>query len=102
MLRAKGVGLILKTISVDYKRPVTFPDTLLIGHKVHTGLRTEMPRTHFHFAGAIYSYAQRRVVTTCDSVLVWYDYDKLTKCDPGEKVKEVLARRISRRDRLSL
>ncbi|OCH96302.1 Thioesterase/thiol ester dehydrase-isomerase [Obba rivulosa] len=102
ILRAQGVGLILKSISVDYKRPVTYPDTLLVAHKVHTGLRAKAPRTHFHFAGAIYSYAQQRVVTTCDSVLVWYDYDKLVKCDPGQKIEKILARRISRKDRLSL
>jgi hypothetical protein len=28
MLRGKGVSLILKSISVDYKRPVTYPDTV--------------------------------------------------------------------------
>ncbi|EMD39096.1 hypothetical protein CERSUDRAFT_112789 [Gelatoporia subvermispora B] len=102
ILRAKGVGLILKSISIDYKAPVTFPDTLLVAHKVHTGTRPTLSWSHFHLSGAIYSYAHKRVVTTCDSILVWYDYDKLQKCDPGKKVREILDRRISRRDRISI
>lgn len=28
MLKAKGVGFILKYIDVEYKRPVTYPDTV--------------------------------------------------------------------------
>ncbi|KAI0923574.1 hypothetical protein AcV5_009076 [Taiwanofungus camphoratus] len=106
MLAGKGVSLILKSISIDYKRPVVYPDTLLVAHKPHTGplfsssdvrgtsSKKALQKTHFHLAGAVYSYAQQRVVTECDSVLVWYDYDKLTKCDPGEDVRRLLRRRM--------
>lgn len=41
-----------------------------------------------------YSYAQKRVVTESDSVLVWYDYDKLQKCDPGEEMRRILEQRM--------
>jgi len=27
--------------------------------------------------------------------LVWYDYDRLTKCDPGAEVRAVLERRMA-------
>ena len=33
MVRGRGVSLILKSVSLDYRRPVTYPDTLLIAHK---------------------------------------------------------------------
>ncbi|TBU39551.1 Thioesterase/thiol ester dehydrase-isomerase [Dichomitus squalens] len=100
------VSLILKSISIDYKVPVTFPDTLLVAHKPHPGpaARNREPKTparpaktHFFMAGAIWSYAQRRIVTESDSVLVWYDYDRLTKCDPGEEVKAAIQRRMNLR-----
>lgn len=98
MLAGRGVSLILKSISIDYKRPVVYPDTLLVAHKPHLGASTDsakrLPKTHFHLKGAVWSYAQRRVVTTCDSVLVWYDYDKLAKCDPGGEARRVLEGRI--------
>ncbi|KZS99723.1 Thioesterase/thiol ester dehydrase-isomerase [Laetiporus sulphureus 93-53] len=107
MLAGRGISLILKTISIDYKRPVVYPDMLLIAHKPHPGPlvstsdvhKTEFgqrrfPKTHFHLMGAIYSYAQRRIVTECDEVLVWYDYEKLAKCDPGEEATVALQRRM--------
>ena len=116
MTKGKGISLILKSVSLDYKRPVTYPDTLLIAHKPHAGtLRsaqhtesgaasTQVPpsalapyrlaKTHFHCLAVAWSYSQRRIVTESDSVLVWYDYDKLAKCDPGPKALEALERRI--------
>lgn len=113
MMKGQGVSLILKSISVDYKRPVTFPDTLLIAHKPHAGpldsathsesgpnaLSNEkkhrrLGKTHFHCMAVAWSYKQRRIVTESDSVLVWYDYDKLAKCNPGEEALAALERRM--------
>lgn len=114
MIKGRGVSLILKSISLNYKRPVTYPDTLLIAHKPHVGpLRSashtetgpdgthvsprsayKLPPTHFHVLAVAWSYAQRRIVTESDSVLVWYDYEKLTKCNPGEETLQALERRI--------
>lgn len=111
MLKGKGFSLILKSLSINYKRPVTYPDTLLIAHKPYVGpLATsshtedktlalpsakKLPKTHFNVIAAAYSYAQQKIVTESDSVLVWYDYDKLRKCDPGPEVRAVLERRMA-------
>ena len=92
LVRGQGVSLILKSLSIDYKAPVTYPDTLLVAHRLYAGPRPA--RTHFFMAGAIWSYAQRRIVTESDSVLVWYDYDRLAKCDPGEAARAVIERRM--------
>ncbi|TFK78370.1 Thioesterase/thiol ester dehydrase-isomerase [Polyporus arcularius HHB13444] len=103
MIKGKGVSLILKSLSVDFKRPVVYPDTLLVAHKPHRGsasrvgsdVSARQAKTHFHVMGAIWSYAQRRIVTESDSVLVWYDYDRLTKCDPGEAAVAMIERRMN-------
>jgi len=111
MLKGQGVSLILKSVSVNYKRPVTFPDTLLIAHKPYAGSMTSssntelktttpghlqrLPKTHFSVLAVAYSYAQRRIVTESDSVLVWYDYERLMKCDPGAEVRAVLEKRMA-------
>ena len=125
MVKGQGVSLILKSISLNYKRPVTYPDTLLIAHKPHFGsalaaahtetgpaasqvppvsskdaVETEergrkLAKTHFHVLAVAWSYAQRRIVTESDSVLVWYDYDKLAKCNPGDDARRVLEGRMA-------
>lgn len=89
MLAGKGVSVILKDISVKFRRPVTYPDTLLIAHRPH-----DSHPTHFSCAAALWSYAQRTVVATSDSTLVWYDYDILKKCDPGETTRTILQKRM--------
>ncbi|KAG2057511.1 Thioesterase/thiol ester dehydrase-isomerase [Suillus hirtellus] len=86
MLAGQGVSLILKSTNINYRRPVTFPDTLLIGHKPIIS----SSRTHFTLNAALYSYAQQAIVADSDSVLVWYDYDSLRKCDPGDDTWRVM------------
>ncbi|KAH7905064.1 HotDog domain-containing protein [Hygrophoropsis aurantiaca] len=101
MLSGKGVSFILKSISVNFRRPVVYPDTLLIGHKAvlpesnpSASTPTKSSRTSFRLSAVAYSYAQRAIVADSDSVIVWYDYDKLTKCDPGERAWMVLRDRV--------
>ncbi|KAL0953892.1 hypothetical protein HGRIS_005063 [Hohenbuehelia grisea] len=94
MLNAQGTSLILKSISVDFKKPVVFPDTLLIAHKPYYPPNKPASPTHFNCLAVAYSYAQRAIVTTSDSVLVWYDYDNLRKTKPGEQALAVLKRRM--------
>ncbi|TFK99113.1 Thioesterase/thiol ester dehydrase-isomerase [Pterulicium gracile] len=96
----KGVSLILKSITVDFKHPVTFPDTLLLAMKpapFYAGKRTspsspelssQSPspsRSAFTLKSVAYSYAQQQIVAEANDVTVWYDYDKLKKCDPGDE-----------------
>lgn len=93
MIKGHGISLILKSLSINWKYPVVFPDTLLVAHRPHIGARES--KTHFGVRGAMWSYAQRRIVTECDSVLVWYDYDKLAKCDPGDVAAAAIQRRMN-------
>ncbi|KAG0697945.1 HotDog domain-containing protein [Suillus ampliporus] len=86
MLAGQGVSIILKSVNVNFKRPVTFPDTLLIGHKP----MISSSRTHFTLNAVLYSYSQQAIVADSDSVLVWYDYDNLKKCDPGDDAWRIL------------
>ncbi|KAH7890984.1 Thioesterase/thiol ester dehydrase-isomerase [Phlebopus sp. FC_14] len=86
MLAGQGVSLILKSININYRRPVTFPDTLLIGHKPIVS----SSRTQFTLAAPVYSYSQQAIVADSESVVVWYDYDRLKKCDPGDEAWQVL------------
>ena len=104
MCQGRGVSLILKSHAVKYARPVTFPDTILVAHKPYDDyLRTapvssststhKNPLTQIPMKAVIWSYSQRRIVTESDSVLVWYDYDTLAKCVPGQDMLSILSRR---------
>ena len=50
----------------------------------------------FYAAASAYSLAQRNFVTHVTDTLVWYDYDKLRKCDPGERAWQVLRGRMAK------
>lgn len=72
-----GIGVILGSITVNYRRPVTFPDTLLVGHRVQS-----MTPTSFVLDHMCYSFKQQKVVTTGTAAMVCYDYKNL-------KVREI-------------
>ncbi|KAG1771059.1 Thioesterase/thiol ester dehydrase-isomerase [Suillus placidus] len=86
MLAGQGVSFILKSANINFRRPVTFPDTLLIGQRPIFS----SSRTQFTLNAVLYSYAQQAIVADSDSVLVWYDYDNLRKCDPGDDAWRIL------------
>jgi hypothetical protein len=99
-IRARGVSFILKSIAVNFRKPVQYPDTvsfvrlrtpilysweqLLIAHKPAPEPDPKRASTQFLLHGGAFSYAQRAVVADSTSVITWYDYDKLAKCDPGD------------------
>lgn len=95
MLSAQGVSFILKSIDVKFRHPVRFPDTLLIAHKPapfvssspssRSSSSPPLERTQFLLHATAYSYAQGSIVADSTSVITWYDYDNLRKCDPGDE-----------------
>lgn len=114
MIDGKGVSLILKSIEVRFRRPVRYPDTvsrvlcsttdfidvafpppqLLIGYKPLPPPEDHSDDATFFVTGSAYSLTQKAFVAHSKESLVWYDYDILKKCDPGEKAKEILFSRV--------
>jgi len=89
ILAGKGVGLILKSIDLKFKRPVLYPDTLLVAHKPHSPTPTS-----FGCKALIQSYGQGNIVAESDSVLVWYDYENLRKCEPPQEFSQLVQGRM--------
>jgi hypothetical protein len=53
----------------------------------------KLARTQFLLHASAFSYVQRAIVADSTSVIMWYDYDKQAKCDPGDDLwTPVLAR----------
>ncbi|KAG1851709.1 hypothetical protein F4604DRAFT_1883570 [Suillus subluteus] len=91
MLAGQGVSLILKSANINFRRPVTFPDTVRFSCNICLVMPiTSSSRTRFTLNAVLYSYAQQAIVADSDSVLVWYDYDNLRKCDPGDNTWRIM------------
>ncbi len=68
-MRDEGVGPILARLSIDYRRPVTFPDTVRVG--VGT---TAIGNSSFTMSFRIWSEAQQAEVASGEQIIVLFDY----------------------------
>lgn len=110
MLKGRGFAHILKSIAIQFRRPVTYPDTvsvafnsknsteasqLIIGYQPNlSSTDAEQDPTLLLVTAKAYSVRQQAFVATANEVLVWYDYDKLQKCDPGDRIRDIVRNRI--------
>ncbi|KAH0539058.1 hypothetical protein FGG08_004404 [Glutinoglossum americanum] len=69
--RARGVGIVTKSFSIDLKRQVKYPDALLIAVRV-----TEMKPDRYHCITTIWSYSQQAIVAETSGYAVFFDYKK--------------------------
>ncbi|KAG9047527.1 hypothetical protein FS837_002051 [Tulasnella sp. UAMH 9824] len=90
MLEGKGKSIILKKIAVNFKRPVVYPDTLLVSHRPHS-----LEPTRFHLSTSLYSFSQQAEVASSDSICVWYDYDTLKKCEAPTDIGNLVQERAA-------
>ncbi len=68
-MRSEGVGPILARIAIEYRRPVTFPDSVRLETTV-----TKLGKSSFTMASRIWSLAQHAEVATDEEVIVFFDY----------------------------
>ncbi|HSB18680.1 MAG TPA: thioesterase family protein [Anaeromyxobacteraceae bacterium] len=66
-----GVGPILARVAVDYRRPVTYPDSVRVDTAV-----TRIGTSSFTMAHRVFSKALQAEAAACESVIVVYDYGK--------------------------
>ena len=66
-----GIGPILASVSCDYKRPLTFPDTVWIGTRV-----TRIGNRSFQMQHRVVSKALDTVAAEVDSTIVVFDYGR--------------------------
>ncbi|KAJ3822712.1 HotDog domain-containing protein [Lentinula raphanica] len=103
LCKGKGISLIIKSLNINYRRPVTYPDTLLISHKplppkpptqtqystnsVNVNVEAPSDPAALLLTSSAFSVNQQAFVAHCHETLVWYDYEKLRKCVPGEEYR---------------
>ncbi|KAK0554803.1 hypothetical protein OC845_000625 [Tilletia horrida] len=86
ILRGTGVSFILAGINVRYRRPLLYPDTVLVAQTI--GLPITEDR--FTISAIAYSVNQSTIASSADQLCVMYDYTKLKKCPIPEDLREVM------------
>ncbi|KAJ5662289.1 uncharacterized protein N7477_009905 [Penicillium maclennaniae] len=80
LVNSTGIGLILRSIKVDYKFPMKFPDKITVYQKlVHDPSSTPAGKSAFQLQVMILSEARQRPAARCHEENVLYDYRKNQK-----------------------
>jgi acyl-CoA thioester hydrolase len=85
-MKAAGIGPILAQLTIVYRRPVTFPDTVRVD--VTT---TRIGRSSFTLAYRIWSTAQQAEVVTAEDVIVVMDYRAARTAPVDDPLREAIA-----------
>ena len=84
-MRTEGIGPILGRLAIDYRRPVTFPDTVRVDVTV-----TKIGNSSFTLAQRIWSDQQRAEVATSEDVIVVLDYRTGKKAKVDEPLRAAI------------
>ena len=82
-----GIGAILHSTSCRFRRPLFFPDTVLVG-----GRATDVGEDRFTMAYRVVSLGQNALAAEGDGVIVSFDYRTRAKTPLPATVREGLAR----------
>jgi len=85
MLRDEKIGCIVAQLGCNFRRPVTFPDSVHVGARV-----TKVGNSSFKMEHSIFSDALG-LVADADSTLVVYDYNTGRSCHMPSKVRAAIA-----------
>lgn len=85
-MRAEGVGPILARIGIEYRRPVTFPDTV----QVETTVK-RIGNSSFTMASRIRSDVQGVEVAADEEVIVLFDYRAAKPTPVDERLRAAIA-----------
>ncbi|UCE13749.1 MAG: acyl-CoA thioesterase [Candidatus Heimdallarchaeota archaeon] len=83
LMEDTGVGLILASIQCRFKRPLTYPDQLLVGTKVE-----KMENDRLLVRQALVSMKLRMIVAEAEALLVAFDYNTNSKAALPDELKQ--------------
>jgi len=79
------IGVILAAISCNYRKPVTYPDTIRCGAKI-----TRLGRSSLTMEHVITSEAQQKIVADAQSTLVVFDYRRQASEPIPEEIRQAI------------
>ncbi len=87
--RERNIGPILASIQCDYRRQITFPDTIRVGARITRIGRSSMTMEH-----AIVSESAQAIAAEATSTIVMFDYN----VNASYAVPDVIRRAIEQRE----
>ena len=85
LLATANIGPILASIRCDYRRPLTYPDTVRVGSRV-----VKIGRTSLTIEHRVLGLASGEVAAEGVAVLVLYDYNKAEPCPIPDQVRRAI------------
>lgn len=93
LMTREKIGPILAAITCNYRRPVTFPDTIRCGARI-----TRLGRSSLSMEHVIYSEALLAIAADAQSTLVAFDYERQVSQpisdDVRRKIEEIEGRSL--------
>lgn len=92
LMTPRSVGLILKSIRVDYKLPLTYPDRVSVYHRLRHPPSSSQPSSSSSLIldAAVFSHRHRRVSARVEEDVVIYDYRAARKTEMPAFMRDVL------------
>lgn len=90
LMTPRSVGLILKSIRVDYKFPMTYPDRVSVYHRLRHPPSAQPSPSSLILDAVIFSHRHRRVSARVEEDVVIYDYRAARKTEMPAFMRDVL------------
>ncbi|KAI0813827.1 hypothetical protein GGR55DRAFT_687456 [Xylaria sp. FL0064] len=71
LMKVRGIGVIVKTSTLDIKRPVSYPDSIIVANMID-----EVKHDRYHVTTTMWSLRQQVPVAETNGWVVFYDYSK--------------------------
>ncbi len=84
-LQRTGVGPILAAIKCDYRRQLTYPDSVIVGARV-----TRIGRSSLTMQHGVFSVAQQTLVAESEGVIVAFEYAANQSCPVPDDVRRAI------------
>ncbi|OJJ82084.1 thioesterase family protein [Aspergillus glaucus CBS 516.65] len=79
LVGSTGIGLILRSIKIDYKFPMKYPDKISVYHKLVQDPSSQADKSAFELQVVILSEAHQRPAARCHEDIVTYNYREAKK-----------------------
>jgi acyl-CoA thioester hydrolase len=83
LIESQGIGPILASTKIDYRRPLIYPDTVKVGSKIVKVGRTSMTLEH-----RVVGMNANAVAAEGMAVIVLYDYKKSEPCPIPDAIRQ--------------
>ncbi|KAI3395683.1 hypothetical protein diail_980 [Diaporthe ilicicola] len=90
LMTPRSVGLILKSIRVDFKFPMTYPDKVSVYHKLRYAPSAQPSPSSLILDAVVFSHRHRRVSARVEEDIVIYDYRAARKTEMLPFMRDVL------------